>query len=62
MSLKKLQPRQRTVPIEEMTLHDFFVAFALIGASAMRTPEGAAKWAMETADAVLDERAARDAE
>jgi len=47
------------VSIQEMTMLDFYVAFALIGSSGMSSPEQAAKEAFDRAEAALDERARR---
>jgi len=52
-----LEPKRDPVSIEEITLRDFFVAFALIGASQMAMPRDIAAQAAAVADACLDERA-----
>jgi hypothetical protein len=52
-----LEPKRDPVSIEEITLHDFFMAFALIGASQMAMPKDIAAQAKAVADACLDLRA-----
>jgi hypothetical protein len=44
------------VPLEKMTLKDFFAAFACIGAVSLGDPEQTAKQAYAVAEAMLDER------
>jgi hypothetical protein len=52
-----LEPKREPVSIEEITLHDFFMAFALIGASQMAMPRDIAGQAKAVADACMDARA-----
>ena len=52
-----LEPKRDPVSIEEITLHDFFMAFALIGASQMAMPRDIATQAKAVADACMDVRA-----
>jgi len=52
-----LEPKREPVSIEEITLHDFFMAFALIGASQMAMPRDIAAQAKAVADACMDVRA-----
>lgn len=51
-----LEVHKDPVSIEEITLRDFFMAFALIGASQMAMPKDIAKQARAVADACMDER------
>ena len=51
--------KQDPVSIQELTMMDFFAAFALLGASTMATPEEAAKEAFDKAEAMLNERKER---
>ena len=57
--LEALVPKRDPVSIQELTMLDFFAAFALIGTSAMSSPKEAAKDAFDRAEAALDERARR---
>jgi len=52
-----LEPKRDPVSIEEITLQDFFMAFALIGASPMAMPKDIAAHAKAVADACMDARA-----
>lgn len=52
-------PKQDPVSIQEMTMMDFYAAFALLGASTMTTPEEAAREAFDKAEAMLNERKER---
>jgi hypothetical protein len=52
-----LEPKRDPVSIEEITLHDFFMAFALIGASQMAMPKDIAAQAKAVADSCMDLRA-----
>ena len=52
-------PKQDPVSIQELTMLDFYAAFALLGASTMTTPEEAAKEAFDKAEAMLNERKER---
>lgn len=51
--------KQDPVSIQEITLLDWYAAFALLGASTMSTPEEAAKEAFDKAEAMLNERKER---
>ena len=51
-----LQPVRDPVSIEEITLRDFFAAFASIGAVTLGDSEQTARQAYAVADAMLDER------
>jgi hypothetical protein len=55
-----LEPARDPVSIEEITLRDFFMAFALIGASQMAMPKDIARQAAAVADACLDERSSAE--
>jgi len=54
-----LKERKDNVPLDQMTLRDFFAAFVSIGAVTLGHPEQTAKQAYEVAEAMLDERAKR---
>jgi hypothetical protein len=54
-----LRAKTDPVSIQEITMLDWFAAFALIGASPMTKPEDAAKEAFDRAEACLKERAIR---
>ena len=62
LGIALLEPKREKVSIEEITLHDFFMAFALIGASQMAMPKDIAGQAKAVADACLDLRADGEAE
>ena len=51
--------RQEPISIQEITMQDWFAAFALIGASNMASPEEAAKEAFDRAQAIMRERKER---
>lgn len=51
-----LKEQRDPVPLEQMTLLDFFAAFASIGAVTLGDPEQIAKQAYAVANALLDER------
>ena len=51
-----LEPAREPVSIEELTLRDIFMTFALIGASKMAMPKEIARQAAAVAHAGLDER------
>ena len=51
--------KQDPVSIQELTMMDFYAAFALLGASTMNTPEEAAREAFDKAEAMLNERKER---
>jgi hypothetical protein len=47
------------VPLDQMTLRDFFAAFACIGAVSLGDPKQTAKQAYAVAEAMLDEKRAK---
>lgn len=47
------------ISIQEITMQDWYAAFAMIGASPMATPKEAAKEAWDRAQAMMDERKKR---
>lgn len=51
-----LKEQRDPVSLEQMTLLDFFAAFASIGAVTLGDPEQTAKQAYAVANALLDER------
>jgi hypothetical protein len=51
-----LQAKRDPIPLEQITLRDFFAAFACIGASSMAAPKEIATQSYAVADAMLDER------
>lgn len=51
-----LKPAKNPIPMEEITLRDFFAAFASIGAVTLGDAEQTARQAYAVADAMLDER------
>lgn len=57
-----LEAKRKPVSIEEITLHDFYMAFALIGASQMAMPEQIAEQAKAVADACMEARHSAEAE
>jgi len=57
--IEVLVAKQDPVSIQELTMLDFFAAFALLGASTMNTPGEAAKEAFDKAEAMLNERKER---
>ncbi len=57
--IEALKPKQDPISIQEITLMDWYAAFALLGASPMATAEESAKAAFEKAQACLKERAKR---
>lgn len=54
-----LVAKQDPISIQEITMLDWYAAFALLGASTMTTPEEAAKEAFDKAEAMLNERKER---
>lgn len=58
--LASIVAKQEPVSIQELTMQDFFAAFAMqtywSDPGGMGTQEGAAEWAYEMADAMLKER------
>ena len=57
--IEVLVAKQDPISIQEITLLDWFVGFALIGAPNMAPPEAAAKEAFDRAEAALKERKER---
>lgn len=51
--------KQDPVSIQEITLLDWYAAFALLGASTMSTAEESAREAFDKAEAMLNERKER---
>jgi len=54
--IELLQPKQEPVELQDMTLTDFFAAFAMLSASPMNHPSDAAKEAYDKAEAMIRER------
>lgn len=54
-----LVAKQDPISIQEITMLDWYAAFALLGTSTMTTPEEAAKEAFDKAEAMLNERKER---
>jgi len=57
--IEALKPKLDPISIQEITLMDWYAAFALLGASPMATAEETARAAFEQAEACLKERAQR---
>ena len=57
--IEALKPKQDPISIQEITMLDWYAAFALLGGSTMSTPEESAKAAFDQAEACLKERAMR---
>lgn len=57
--IEALKPKQDPVSIQEITLLDWYAAFALLGASPMANTKETAKSAFDQAEAMLNERANR---
>lgn len=57
--IEQLRPKQEPVPIHEITLLDWYAAFALLGSSTMSNPKETAREAFDKAEAMLNERAGR---
>ena len=57
--IESLVAKQEPISIQEITMLDWYAAFALIGASNMASPEAAAKEAFDRAEAALKERKER---
>lgn len=51
--------KQDPISIQEISMLDWYAAFALLGASTMNTPEESAKEAFDKAEAMLNERKER---
>lgn len=57
--IEVLKAKQDPVSIQEITMLDWYAAFALLGSSPMSNPEDTAKAAFDKAEAMLNERAQR---
>ena len=57
--IEVLRAKQDPISIQEITMLDWYAAFALIGASNMASPEDASKEAFDRAEAALKERKER---
>ena len=57
--IEALKPKQDPISIQEITMLDWYAAFALLGASPMASAEESARAAFEKAEACLKERAIR---
>lgn len=57
--IESLKPKQDPVSIQEITLLDWFAAFALLGSSTMSNPEDSAREAFDKAEAMMHERGVR---
>ena len=57
--IEALVEKSEPISIQEITMTDWFAAFALLGASPMTTPDAAAKDAYERAEAMMAERSKR---
>lgn len=57
--IELLKPKMDPVSIQEITMLDWYAAFALLGIDESRSHEGAASEAFERAEAMMKERAAR---
>jgi len=54
-----LKPKQDPISIQEITMLDWYAAFALLGQSPMSNPEETARSAFDQAEAMLQERGVR---
>lgn len=57
--IEALKPKQDPISIQDITMLDWYAAFALLGASPMSTPEDTARAAFDQAEAMLQERGVR---
>ena len=57
--IELLQPKQEPVELQDMTLTEFFAAFAMLGSSTMNHPDDLAKEAYDKAEAMIKEREIR---
>ena len=57
--IEALVEKPEPISIQEITMTDWFAAFALLGVSPMATAETAAKDAYERAEAMMAERSKR---
>lgn len=54
--LEALVPKQEPVSIQEITMQDWFAAFAMINSPPMTSAKDAAKEAWDRAEAMMNER------
>ena len=57
--LEALVPKQEPVSIQEITMQDWYAAFAMINTPPMTSMKDAAKDAWDKAEAMMEERARR---
>lgn len=57
--IETLKPKQEPMSIQEITMLDWYAAFALLGASTMSNAEDAAREAFDKAEAMMHERTIR---
>jgi len=57
--IELLQSKQEPLELQDMTLTDFFAAFAMLGSSTMNSPDDLAKEAYDKAEAMIREREIR---
>lgn len=57
--IEALKPKKEFVSIQEITMLDWYAAFALLGSSPMSNPEDTARAAFDRAEAMMQERAIR---
>ena len=57
--IEALKPKQDPISIQEITMLDWYAAFALLGASPMSNAEDTARAAFDQAEAMLQERTSR---
>lgn len=57
--IEALKPKQDPVSIQEITLLDWYAAFALLGSSPMSNTEDTARAAFDKAEAMMKERSVR---
>ena len=57
--IEALKPKQDPVSIQEITMLDWYAAFALLGSSPMSNAEDTARAAFDQAEAMMQERGAR---
>jgi hypothetical protein len=57
--IEALKPKMDPISIQEITMLDWFAAFALLSSAPVSTPSETAKAAFELAEAMLKERAVR---
>lgn len=57
--LEALVPKQEPVSIQEITMQDWYAAFAMINTQPMTSAKDAAKEAWDKAEAMMEERGRR---